>query len=83
MSRLLAVILDVTAVAIEEKDAHQYLFGSSMTRREVIEKTTKTLGYDLWSTDEIEGFERGVIALGWSDWAGIARQFVPPVIGVR
>ena len=76
MPRLLAVILDVTAVYIEEKDAHQYLFASSMTRREVIEKSVKTSGCDLWTTDEIEGFERGVIALGWSDWEGIARQFV-------
>ncbi len=25
-----------------------------------------------WSIDKIKGFERGVIALGWSDWAGIA-----------
>jgi hypothetical protein len=30
-----------------------------------------------WSTEEIEGFDRGVIALGWSNWAGIVRQFVP------
>ena len=77
MPRLLAVILDVTAVSIEEKDAHLYLFVSSMTHREVIEKTTATLGYDLQSTDEFEGFERGIVTLEWSDWAGIAHQFVP------
>jgi hypothetical protein len=76
MSCLLAVILDVTAVYIEEKDAPQYLFASSVTRREVREKSAKTSGYDLWTTNEIEGFERGVIALGWSNWAEIARQFV-------
>ena len=76
MSRLLAVILDVTAVYIEEKNAHWFISASSMTRREVIEKSVKTFGRDLWTTDEIEGFEHGVIALGWSDRAGIARQFV-------